>query len=46
MLYVLDVVYKNELKNYMSLLNILKIGILILGLSPGIRDLLRVTMGI
>ena len=45
-IYVFDVLYKKELKNYMTLVNLLKIGILILGFSPGLRDLLRVTMGV
>jgi len=45
-IYVFDVLYKDELKNYMTLVNLLKIGILILGFSPGLRDLLRVTMGV
>ena len=41
-----DIYLKNELKNYMTLTNLLKIVILILGFSPGLRDLLRVTMGV
>ena len=45
-IYVFDVLYKEELKNYQTFSNLLKIGILILGLSPGLRDLLRVTMGV
>ena len=45
-IYVFDIVYKEELKNHMNLVNLLKIGIIILGLSPGLRDLLRVTMGV
>lgn len=45
-IYVFDVLYKSELKNYQRLVNLLKIGILILGFSPGLRDLLRVTMGV
>lgn len=45
-IYVFDVLYKEELKSYLTLVNILKIGILILGFSPGLRDLLRVTMGV
>ena len=45
-IYIFDVLYKEELKNHMTLVNLLKIGILILGLSPGLRDLLRVTMGV
>ena len=44
--YVFDVLYKKELKNHLTLVNLLKICILILGFSPGLRDLLRVTMGV
>lgn len=43
---VFDILYKEELKDYKTLVNLLKIGILILGFSPGLRDLLRVTMGV
>jgi len=45
-IYIFDVLYKEELRNYRTFANLLKIGILILGLSPGLRDLLRVTMGV
>ncbi len=45
-IYVFDILYKDELKEYVNLVNLLKIGILILGFSPGLRDLLRVTMGV
>jgi len=45
-IYVFDILYKDELKEYVTLVNLLKIGILILGFSPGLRDLLRVTMGV
>jgi uncharacterized membrane protein len=45
-IYVFDVMFKNDLKDYFTLVNLLKIGILILGFSPGLRDLLRVTMGV
>ena len=45
-IYVFDVLYKDELKDHLTLVNLLKIGILILGFSPGFRDLLRVTMGV
>jgi uncharacterized membrane protein len=45
-IYIFDVLYKDELKNHLTLVNLLKIGILILGFSPGLRDLLRVTMGV
>jgi uncharacterized membrane protein len=45
-IYVFDVLYKKELGRYSRLANLLKIGIFILGVSPGLRDLLRVTMGV
>jgi uncharacterized membrane protein len=45
-IYLFDVVYKKELTKYSLLVNLLKIGIFILGVSPGLRDLLRVTMGV
>jgi len=45
-IYVFDILYKEELKKYATLVNLLKIGILILGFSPGLRDLLRVTIGV
>jgi uncharacterized membrane protein len=45
-IYVFDILFKVELKNHITLINLLKIGILILGFSPGLRDLLRVTMGV
>jgi uncharacterized membrane protein len=45
-IYVFDVAYKKELTKYSRLVNLLKICIFILGISPGLRDLLRVTMGV
>ena len=45
-IYVFDILYKEELKNHLTLVNLIKIGILILGFSPGLRDLLRATMGV
>ncbi len=45
-IYVFDVLYKKELTRYVRLVNLIKIGIFILGVSPGLRDLLRVTMGV
>jgi len=45
-IYVFDVAYKKELIKYSRLVNLLKIGIFILGVSPGLRDLLRVTLGV
>ncbi len=45
-IYIFDILYKEELKNHPNLVNLIKIGILILGFSPGLRGLLRVTMGV
>jgi uncharacterized membrane protein len=45
-IYVLDILYKEDLKNYSQFVNILKICIFILGFAPGLRDLLRVMMGV
>jgi len=45
-IYLFDVLYKKELQQYTRLVNLIKIGIFILGVSPGLRDLLRVTMGV
>jgi uncharacterized membrane protein len=45
-IYLFDILYKKELRHYQILVNLLKIGIFILGVSPGARDLLRVTMGV
>ena len=45
-IYLIDTPFQDELKKYPNLGNLLKISILILGFSPGLRDLLRVIMGI
>jgi uncharacterized membrane protein len=45
-IYVFDIMYKKELERYSRFVNLLKIGIFILGVSPGLRDLLRVSMGV
>jgi uncharacterized membrane protein len=45
-IYVFDILYKDDLKQYRSLIILLKIGIFILGFAPGLRDLLRVMMGV
>ena len=45
-IYVIDILYKKEFKKYQNLVGLLKIGIFILGFSPGLRDLLRVSMGV
>jgi uncharacterized membrane protein len=45
-IYVFDILYKEDLQRYGWFKNLLKIGIIILGFSPGVRDLLRVTLGV
>jgi uncharacterized membrane protein len=45
-IYIFDVLYKEELYEHRCLINLLKIGIFILGFAPGLRDILRVTMGV
>ena len=45
-IYMFDILYKDELKDHLTLINLLKIGILILGFSPGMRDIIRVLMGV
>jgi len=45
-IYLLDVAYTENSKKHLDFINILKIGIFILGIAPGTRDLLRVTVGI
>jgi uncharacterized membrane protein len=45
-IYLLDVVFREELKDKPLLTNLIKIFIFALGFSPGVRDLLRVVMGV
>ncbi|MFO7677422.1 MAG: DUF63 family protein [Thermoplasmatota archaeon] len=45
-IYLFDIFYKNELGKHPMFTNLMKIAILILGFSPGVRNLLRVTMGV
>jgi uncharacterized membrane protein len=45
-IYLFDIAYREEMQRYTRLVNLLKIGIFILGVSPGLRDLLRVTLGV
>ena len=45
-IYLIDTPFKEELQKHHNLGNLLKISIVILGFSPGLRDLLRVVMGI
>ncbi|RLF26227.1 MAG: hypothetical protein DRN01_05180 [Thermoplasmata archaeon] len=45
-IYLLDVIYKEDLKDHEMFVNLLKIGVFILGIAPGSRDILRVSMGV
>jgi uncharacterized membrane protein len=45
-IYLFDVVYKKDLEKYPRFAPLLKIGIFVLGFAPGLRDLLRVSMGV
>jgi uncharacterized membrane protein len=45
-IYVFDILYKKDFERYPRLVNLLKIGIFILGFAPGLRDLLRVMIGV
>jgi len=44
-IYVLDIAYKNDLRDK-TLTGLIKICIFILGLAPGIRDMLRIGIGV
>ena len=45
-IYAIDIYLKKELQGRLSLTNLIKFFILILGFSPGLRDMLRIAMGI
>jgi uncharacterized membrane protein len=44
--YLLDVAYKEDLARSPTLAWLVKVAVLVLGLAPGIRDALRLTMGV
>lgn len=44
--YLIDISFKNELNRYPILRGLIKIVIIVLGLAPGTRDMLRTMMGI
>jgi uncharacterized membrane protein len=46
LIYLLDIVLEKEMKGRESLRTIVKAGIMILGMGPGIRDATRISMGI
>jgi len=45
-LYLIDVDLKKDLTSHPSLMYLIKVAMLVLGLAPGLRDALRVVMGI
>ncbi len=45
-IYAMDIYLKKELKEKLTLANLIKFFILILGIAPGLRDMLRIAMGI
>lgn len=45
-IYILDILYRSELKDHRRFVNLLKISVFILGTAPGTRNILRVAMGV
>ncbi len=45
-IFALDIWYKEDFQENKNLLNLVKMGIIILGLAPGLRDALRMAMGV
>jgi uncharacterized membrane protein len=45
-IYLIDISFKEELKNYPILKRLIKVVIIVLGLGPGTRDMLRMMMGV
>ena len=45
-IFALDIWYKKDFEENRNLLNLVKMGIIILGLAPGLRDALRMAMGV
>jgi hypothetical protein len=45
-IFALDIWYAEEFRDNKNLLNLVKMGIIILGLAPGTRDALRMAMGV
>ena len=46
MVYLIDISFKEELSKYPRLRGLIKIAIIVLGLAPGTRDMLRMMMGV
>ena len=45
-IFALDIWYKEDFEENKNLLNLAKMGIIILGPAPGLRDALRMVMGV
>jgi uncharacterized membrane protein len=45
-IYVLDIALKEELKHNRQIVPLIKLAVLVLGLAPGTRDMLRLAMGV
>ena len=45
-IYFIDILYKNDFKNNPTMVGLIKLAVLVLGLAPGIRDVLRLTIGV
>ena len=45
-IYVLDIGLKEELKSHRQIVPLIKLAVLVLGLAPGTRDMLRLAMGV
>jgi uncharacterized membrane protein len=45
-IYVLDIALKEELKHHRQIVPLIKLAVLVLGLAPGTRDMLRLAMGV
>lgn len=43
---ILDVLFKKDLDRYPNLSNIVKFGVVFLGLAPGMRDTIRIALGV
>ncbi|MCX6653456.1 MAG: DUF63 family protein [Methanomassiliicoccales archaeon] len=46
LIWVLDFLFAKDLERYPNLSNIIKFGVIFLGLAPGVRDILRISIGV
>jgi uncharacterized membrane protein len=45
-IYFIDILYKEDFKNNPTMVGLIKIAVLVLGLAPGTRDVLRLAIGV